>query len=409
MAAVQEQFREYHGRITPGFFDGEEPLREKRDAIEARLERNLSKTATSEEPEILALRIQGSYQTRTTVKKIDGEIDIDVGLYLGVDTDEFGPVTVKEWVYEALDGHTHCVEFRRHCIRVHYRRGFHVDIAVYAGGRPDGEESCLAVGKQYSGSEQREWKRSDPRRLHELIIERFSEKGRSQLRRTVRYLKRWSELRFRPVGNEAPTGIALTTAAYKYFEPKFSGPFGGGAPDDLEALRHLTGRLLDSFDGDEIHLQFPAEPHDDLFGEMSDCHQANFREELQGLKEALDKAHRSGDLNRACEILAEVFTEDFPVRGGAARTDSGFQPGDSLPSSRKTVGSAAIVAVLSVAMAPAFDSFAQKLKEALRDLRDEIRTRREEIKNLVRGAVRAAVLIVTVWLLASLLIDLVSD
>jgi hypothetical protein len=96
MAAAQERFRECHGRITPGFFDGEEPLREKRNAIEARLERNLSKAATCEEPEILALRIQRSYQTRTTVKKIDGEIDIDVGLYLGVNTDEFGPVTVKE-------------------------------------------------------------------------------------------------------------------------------------------------------------------------------------------------------------------------------------------------------------------------------------------------------------------------
>jgi hypothetical protein len=62
MAAVQEQFEEYHDRITPGFFDGGEPLREKRDAIEARLERNLSRAASSEEPEILALRIQGGYQ-----------------------------------------------------------------------------------------------------------------------------------------------------------------------------------------------------------------------------------------------------------------------------------------------------------------------------------------------------------
>jgi hypothetical protein len=267
----------------------------------------------------------------------------------------------------------------------------------------------LAVGKQYSGPEQREWKRSDPRRLHELIIERFSEKGRSQLRRTVRYLKRWSELRFRAVGNEAPTGIALTTAAYRYFEPKYSGPFGGGAPDDLEALSHLTGRLLDSFDGDEIHLQFPAEPHDDLFGEMTDWHQANFREELQGLRESLDKARRSGDPDKACGILAEVFTEDFPIRSDTARTDSDFQTEDSLPSNRKTAELAGIVAVLFVALAPTFDSFAQKLKEALGDLRDEIRARRVEIKNLIRDATRAVVLIAAAWLLASLLTDLLSD
>jgi len=72
--------------------------------------------ATCEEPEILALRIQGSYQTRTTVKKIDREIDIDVGLYLGVDADGFGPVTVREWTYEAPDGHTHRVELHRHSV-----------------------------------------------------------------------------------------------------------------------------------------------------------------------------------------------------------------------------------------------------------------------------------------------------
>lgn len=232
MVCIERHFKDYHDRIKPGFFDGEKPLREKRDALGDRLERDLSKQAVPEDLGILGLRIQGSYQTRTTVKKVEGEIDIDVGLYLDVDIDTYGPVEVKRWVYEALKGHTHKVEFRRYCIRVYYQRGFHVDLSVYAGGSHGGDESYLAVGKRYSSSDQKGWERSNPRKLHDLIIDR---------------------------------------------------------------------------------------------------HQANLKQELRDLNETLERANQSDSPHEACQILAEVFPEDFPTRTELAETDSEAQFEEPLP------------------------------------------------------------------------------
>jgi hypothetical protein len=409
MVCIQRHFKEYHDRIKPGFSDGEEPLREKRDALGGRLERDLSKHAVPEDLGILGLRIQGSYQTRTTVKKVEGEIDIDVGLYLDVDIDAYGPVEVKRWVYEALKGHTHRVKFRRYCIRVHYQRGFHVDLAVYAGGSHGGDESYLAVGKRYSSSDQKRWTRSDPRRLHGLIIDRFGEDERSQLRRTVRYLKRWSELHFRQGGNEAPTGIALTTAAYKYFEPKYAGPFGYGGPSDLEALRHLTSKLLTSFEGDEIELQFPAEPHDDLFVDMSVRHQANLKQELRDLNETLEKASQSDSSDEACQILDEVFPKDFPTWTEGTETGSEAQFEEPLPVNGKAAGVAGIVVAVAFVTSPVFDGVARRLKGELQNLRNQIGAHEEEIKRFLQDAIRAAVLILGIYVLVGLLINLVSD
>lgn len=311
MANLQPQFETFHDRIKPGSFNGEKPLREKRDRIRARLQRELSGIG-EKTLEILALRIQGSYQTRTTVKKVKGEIDIDVGLYLDLDVDQVGPVEVKKCVHEALEGYTQKVDFRRHCIRIRYQRGFHVDVAVYAGGESDGGDCYLAAGKRHSGNSYKGWERSNPRKLHDIIIDKFDEGERRQLRRTVRYLKRWSELHFRQGGNEAPTGIALTTAAYRYFEPKGFGAFGNGEPNDLEALRRLTQDLLDAFDSDEIEVRFPAAPHDDLFGEMTPIQQENFKHELQKLHRVLRDASCSGSQTEACALLSKVFTQDFP-------------------------------------------------------------------------------------------------
>jgi len=58
MATVQRRFETFHDRIKPGFFEGEQPLREKRDRLWERLQRELPEIA-QEEADILALRIQG--------------------------------------------------------------------------------------------------------------------------------------------------------------------------------------------------------------------------------------------------------------------------------------------------------------------------------------------------------------
>jgi len=397
MADVQHQFETFHDRIKPGFFEGEQPLREKRDRLCKRLRRELPEIA-QEVSEILALRIQGSYQTRTTVEKVEDEIDIDVGLYLDVDIDKFGPVEVKKWVYEALKGHTQKVKFRRHCIRVKYQRGFHVDLAVYAGSEPNSGDYYLAVGKRHSGNAHKRWEQSNPRKLHNFIIDNFDEDERQQLRRTVRYLKRWSELHFRQDGNAAPTGIALTTAAYRYFDPKGFGIFGNGEPNDLEALHHLTRDLLDAFDGDEIEVQYPAVPHDDLFGEMTPNQQKNFKHELQRLHRVLGDARCSSSKTEACALLSEVFTEDFPDNNEEIQLEDEKSEGSEIAS--VLAGSAAALGVGLIVK-----GLVQKFVDQKQDLQLCLQRNRREIARAVRSIGAVVLMIGVGWLIWSALSD----
>ena len=397
MANVQRQFETFHDRIKPGFFEGEQPLREKRDRIRKRLQRKLPEVP-QDVPEILTLRGQGSYQTRTTVKKVEGEIDIDVGLYLDVDIDKFGPVEVKKWVYEALKGHTQEVGFHRHCIRVKYQRGFHVDLVVYAGGESNGGDRFLAVGERHSGDDHKWWEESNPGKLHDLIIDRFDEDQRRQLRRTVRYLKRWSELHFPQGGSAAPTGIALTTAAYRYFDPKGFGVFGNGEPNDLEALRHLTQDLLDAFDGDDIEVRFPAAPHDDLFGEMTPSQQENFKHELQKLHRVLRNAGCSGSQTEACALLSKVFTQDFPDGNEELQLEGEESRGSEIAS--VLAGSAIAFGVGLIVK-----GLVQKFVDRKQDLQLWLQRNRREIVQVVRSMGAVVLMIGVGWLIWSAFSD----
>ena len=60
------------------------------------------------------------------------EYDIDVGLEFPFDENEYGAKEVREWIYEAVDGHTDWVENKGPCVRVGYTKGYHVDLVSYA-------------------------------------------------------------------------------------------------------------------------------------------------------------------------------------------------------------------------------------------------------------------------------------
>jgi hypothetical protein len=414
MVEVQSQLEQFHNLIKPGFHEGEAILREKRDNLKARLKRELPKVASSlQRTGILGLKGQGSYLMRTTVEGVEEEIDIDVGLYLDVSRHARGPTTVKQWVYDALGGgsknsHTHRIEFHRYCIRVYYRAGFHVDIAVYAAGSSNGGESYLATGKRHSEKRLKSWERSEPRKLKSLIEDRYDEEGRRQLRRIVRYLKRWSELRFSPGGNERPTGIALTAAAYKLFEPAYSGVFSNGEPKDLVALRRFVRQLVETFDGDRIELPYPAAPHDDLFGRMTTRQQRIFKDKLQSLLCTLKRAEHT-DPAEAHELLASEFGEAFRT----ALQKANFQERPAINEAERRdwssadVGKGLAVAGVAVAIGAAIiPPLSQKIDAYLTDLKEEIRARQDEI---IQGIKQAAIIVLVAAAGAYFLSSLFSD
>jgi hypothetical protein len=330
MANIQTQIEQFDKNIRLGRFKENQTLREKRHIIIKVLKERLPGVFEKHDetcPNFYFLD-QGSYEMDTGVKPLDGDFDIDQGLYFKIGIDAYpDPVALKERVHEALDGHTDNVCIRRSCVTVFYHQDdepiYHVDIAIYSDSayNTDGK-SYMAKGKQHSAPENRIWQVSDPQALTETIFARFEGEDRKQFRRIVRELKRWKAINFSTEGNGAPNGIGLTVAAYDRLQTQYT-DWLANKHDDLRAIRLLIEATLSRFAlvWDQNEQQFirrlvvtlPIEPRNDLFARMTAAQMAKFEQKLIELKEALDYAAGVTDPIAACERLQKVFGEDFPV------------------------------------------------------------------------------------------------
>ena len=159
MADVQKQFEQFNDNIRLKQYAQNETLREKRDAVLNKLKTGLKRVFEEKGEPAPKFKIfnQGSYKLGTGIKPLDGDYDIDVGIGFEIGTaEEPDPVTVKRWVFDALEGHTNKIEVRRPCVTVFYQSGdeplYHVDLAVYSGSSAN---SCGARRKGDTNSSER--------------------------------------------------------------------------------------------------------------------------------------------------------------------------------------------------------------------------------------------------------------
>lgn len=327
MAQIQRYFDEFHKAIALGRFDEEATLREKRDIIRNKLQDKLPAQfeEAGEESPSFGFADQGSYALGTGIKPVSGDYDIDQGLYFDVTENDYpDPIVLKKRVRDALQGQTKSVAIRRSCVTVFYQREgeeiYHVDLAVYrspdAGGAPK-----LAKGKEFSQTENKFWELSDQSGFVEWVRDGFDEDGRSQLRRLIRYMKRWKDERFDSTGNGAPTGIALTVALRSSFSPHYSDTLARKA-DDLAALKSGIDNRIAQFstyvdgDGASYHrteVRLPVQPYCDLLERLTDAQSENLYQRLLTLREALVGAQQDVDPVEACTKLRGEFGDDFPV------------------------------------------------------------------------------------------------
>ncbi|MFV9506670.1 MAG: cyclic GMP-AMP synthase DncV-like nucleotidyltransferase [Oscillochloridaceae bacterium umkhey_bin13] len=331
MANLQTQFETFNDTIRLGRFDENATLREKRDRILKKLKQNLPGVFEKHGepfPGYYPLD-QGSYEMDTGTKPLNGDYDIDQGLYFYVSTITYpDPIVLKERVFEALDGHTNRVELRRSCVTVFYSSNgeplYHVDLAVYSDGsmNPDGK-SYHAKGKQHSLPENRYWEVSNPQQLSDTIFDKFpGAEDRKQFRRVVRYWKRWKVVNFTAGGASTPNGIGLTLLTYYHFQPRYTDVFAN-KHNDLRAMRELVEAVLARFqsvyDEDEkayverLIVNLPIEPWKDVFDRMTARQMRTLKDKMTVLKEALVYAELVADTRAACERLQTVFGKDFPV------------------------------------------------------------------------------------------------
>ena len=329
MANVQSNFINFHETIKLNRFNENKTLRDKRDKILNRLKNNWSKVFADMDidPPKYTTFNQGSYDLGTGNIPKDSDYDIDVGIVIEVSKDDYpDPIVVKEWVFEAVEGHTQNVKFRRPCITVFYQNDnepiYHVDLAIYCKSN---DEIHLAKGKQHSKEENKEWEKADPHELSKLIKEHYDEPNDDkQFRRVIRYLKRWKDEKFSSDGNAAPIGIAITFAAYKWFKPNKTvvDSFANKTEyNDLEALDGFVQEMINNFRYvwredefvERLEVILPVDPKCDLFDKMTNPQMTSFKEKLEKLKTALEKAIEEVEPKEACKLLNKEFGEDFLI------------------------------------------------------------------------------------------------
>lgn len=300
--SIQSTLRQFHLAIQLTDKTYGSKLRDKRDRIDKRLRETLKGTAT------FTFFNQGSYAMGTGVRPLDGDYDIDVGIvFNGRDRAEHTPLTVKQWVYDAVSDHTAKVEWREPCITVYYQeRGnikFHVDLAVFVPGRAPAE-LLLARGKRGAQPPHYKWQRDGRKAFIAAVQERFKGEDLNQFRRVIAYLKRWKDVRFPSHGVAAPSGFALTVAAFHWF--RVCAP--GGAHDDLAATLALVRSLRSQRGQRRISLRFPFAPGDDVFGRMSDQQMLELHQRLETLEGWLAEAQSKDDI----APLREAFGSEVP-------------------------------------------------------------------------------------------------
>ncbi len=311
---VQPLFRRFHEAILLKQYEENAELREKRDRIVKRLQDNLKTPFESFN--------QGSYAMGTGIKPINGDYDIDIGVVFTIDYTKHDPVEVKRWVYNAVAEHTARVDWRRPCITVYYQQAgqpiYHVDLAVMAKEKSIwGDKYRLAIGKDGAARNQQDWQPDDRKGFIEAVAAKFTEpEDGAQFRRVIRYLKRWKGVHFPKEGHAAPTGLALTVAAYQWFQPsKSGGTWSPAEYDDFTATTALVGSMRSHFQSTTDYLQrlvlkFPKEPYDDVLEKMTNQQMKEFRDRLDELLGWLNDAARL----QPAAPLRRAFGTDFPEK-----------------------------------------------------------------------------------------------
>lgn len=321
---LQNQFYGFHDKIKLDFEDNEQ-LIEKRDMLTEEIKSYLKKKSEDEDKPLIKFKtfMQGSYAMGTGNNPVckEEDYDIDTGLLFLISIKDHTPLEVKKWVFEALDSNQfRTVEWKKACIRVQYKEAgfpkFHIDFACYSDSScNDDGQIYIAKGKPTLSADQNKWEVSEPKRLKEIINNKYDETDeKSQFKRTIRYMKRWKDYQFDSV-NGTPTGIAITALANRGFKPYVKDPFSGNADiDDFKATQELIKYILGQFSWTgRICVTLPVPPNNDLCEKMTDQQCENFRKKLETLRDAFADAENETDPHEACKILKKQFGDDFPV------------------------------------------------------------------------------------------------
>lgn len=273
-----------------------ETLRTSRNALRTKIQNYFKDTLKVSQPKFWG---QGSYMMNTTLVPIEGEYDIDDGVYLmhlAETSEESWPATstVHNWVKKAVDGHTNTPPVNKNtCVRVIYKDDYHIDFPIYIKSN-DADHPKLAHLSEG-------WIDSDPKELTNWFNDEVKDKG-DQLKRIVRYLKAWKD--YKKGNNKFPSGMVLTILAANHFA-------SGYEEDDDSALIATIQNIYDELDS-SFSLKRPVFPNEELLDGWSESSIESFMTKLSDFLGKGQTALEEDDKTKASEKWIKVFGDRFP-------------------------------------------------------------------------------------------------
>ena len=261
---------------------------------------------------------------------ISGDYDIDRALVIDDEKAPENPVTPKKKTLDVLENRGFKnAKIKKPCVTADYASdNVHIDFIIY---KLSGNQYYLAVGKQNSDENNREWSAADPHGLIDWINDDSRYGGDdakdvlAQFRRLVRYLKRWRDEQFSETVAAKVYSIGLAVMVKQQLRVSFSTE---AAQQDLQVLRKTVGAILDAgyFTEEQtgryrVRVYLPVEPWRDIFDGSSLDTGTQMYNKLTRLKEKLAEAEGLSDEREQCQILNKLFGDDFevpdPPKGGS--------------------------------------------------------------------------------------------
>jgi len=277
-------------------------LRTSRDAVRERIRRFFQDKQNGFSPKFHG---QGSFMMNTIIYPLDGEFDVDDGIYFLVDQPPtYSVSTFHDWIYKAVNGHTQQSPIdKQTCVRLIYAGQYHLDLPIYYVIKGQ----CPRLAHKSKG-----WIDSDPREFFKWFNRQVD--AESQLKRIVRYLKAWRDYR----AGVLPSGLIFTILAAHNIS----------CHDRADVAFHQTlVNIKSSLDRSFVCYRPTTPTHENLLAYYSTTNKDYFLDQLGSFIESAEKALSDKTSQEdACKAWQRHFGDRFPCNLSKAATDSLLEP-----------------------------------------------------------------------------------
>jgi len=306
MADCNKEFSQFLENIQLGKTKIEH-LRTSRDALRKRI-KTYYKEKRENIPDFLG---QGSFKAHTCINQSDEDYDIDDGVYLQhlpEEKDDWPKTeTFHDEIKEAVKDHTdQPPEDKTACVRVQYKKEYHVDLAIY--GEFEGKIFLARKGNE-------QWEENSPRLFTDWILGRVKSYG-EQLRNVIKYTKKWA---YYNGWIDTISGFFITILVGNHFS-------SASERDDL-ALSNTLMNIANYLRSNRKIIR-PVEPMKNMTASFTDAEMDTMISRFEKFRDSAQKAVLGTVKKDAQETWISLFGDDFPKYVETKQNDSSSSNGN---------------------------------------------------------------------------------